>query len=359
VYSKAVPQMSDTTKPSGDLRNRGPSKSETKAADAKAQEATAAPSFLSKCAQNVGPILTTIGNISDAIQPHLVKLGTVFNQAQATLKQYHLDQFLPALLGLVLAFFGGQFVLTIATVEAFRLGGWEKTRAFLVVLQANYQEALKANREDDGRDDDHDGIPDVKQISKQQLASRKMLLFLKVCDPVKVSEAVNGVTAACCAVLATLRIQFARIVTLGVSIGNYLDKSVERHCRGPLEQHIPAEHHKWIGPGIGYACKTIGISLAWVAGRFLAALQSGLRGGQLFTRALLVYLKRTGYMTTEVDEKDPLFIGIALAVAVAGIWWQLKNFFQIPFPFNLLLFPLSIIEWVLSYVVGDVSTPAS
>jgi len=347
----------------GDLRNRGSSTTHAKASETKTSEGktieSGSPNLWSKAAQSVGPVLTTIGNISDALQPHVRKLEALAQQVHMRYQQYHADEFVPALLGLVLAFFGGQFVLTIATVEAFRLGGWEKTRACLVVLHDNYKIALEKSREDDSKDENNDGVADVKQISKQELASRKIVLFLRVCDPIKVSEALNGLSAACCAVLATLRIQFARVITLGVTIGNYMNKIVERQLRAPLEEMIPSEHHKWISPGIGYACKTLGISLAWIAGRFLAALQSGLRGGQIFTRALLAYLKRNGYMTGDIDEKDPLFIGIALAVSVAGIWWQLKNFFRVPFPFNLFLFPLSIVEWVLGFVVGDLSTPAS
>jgi len=96
------------------------------------------------------------------------------------MRQSNLDQFLPALLGLVLAFFGGEYVLTIATVEAFRLGGWEKAKACLGVLYVSYQTALKASREDDKCDDNNDGVPDVNQISKKELASRKLLLCLEV-----------------------------------------------------------------------------------------------------------------------------------------------------------------------------------
>lgn len=360
-------RMSDsTTKPADELRNRAPAnEAETKAPkeskEAKTSSSSSATenSFLTKCFQSAGPILTATGAVFDAVQPLVIKLCAFITQVRAAMRERNLDQFLPALLGLVLAFFGGEYVLTIATVEAFRLGGWDKTKTCLGILYTSYQTALKASREDDQRDDNNDGVADVKQISKKELASRKMLLCLEVCDPMEVTGALNGLTAACCAVLATLRIQFARIVTLGLSISQFLNAHAERHMRAPLQQVVPPKYHKWIGPGVSYACKSLGISLAWIAGRFLAAIQSGLRGGQLFTRCLFTYLRRTGHMTTDVDEKDPLFIGVSVVVACAGIWWQVKNFFRIPFPFNIVLFPLSLLESTLSFLVGDVTVPAA
>jgi hypothetical protein len=36
-------------------------------------------------------------------------------------------------------------------------------------------------------------------------------------------------------------------------------------------------------------------------------------------------------------------------LAAAGIYWQLKNWMTVPFPLNVLLFPLSILEEYLRW----------
>jgi hypothetical protein len=49
---------------------------------------------------------------------------------------------------------------------------------------------------------------------------------------------------------------------------------------------------------------------------------------------------------TQLDEN------IGMAVAFVGLYMQLKYGFSLPFPFNIVLAPLSITEWFLTMVVG-------
>ncbi len=46
---------------------------------------------------------------------------------------------MPLILGILLIFLGGQFPVLVAAVEAFRLVGWENTKASLVMLWEQYK----------------------------------------------------------------------------------------------------------------------------------------------------------------------------------------------------------------------------
>ena len=74
-----------------------------------------------------------------------------------------------ALVGLGLCFFGGKYCASIAAAEAFYLTGWyERTTRF--TLGQIYTEivlVVDANEKDDKKDDDGDGVADVKQLGAQ------------------------------------------------------------------------------------------------------------------------------------------------------------------------------------------------
>ena len=154
------------------------------------------------------------------------------------------DDFLPLLTGLIMVFYGGSIPLTIAAVEAFRLTGWDRTKSALVVLFEQFNRAVAASKKDDQVDDNNDGIADVKQIDSKALVQRKISLFLKVTDPMKVTEAVTALGSGCTAVLATLKNEFAQSITLGVSIADIFHKAAEKYLRPQLEAVVPKEHHK-------------------------------------------------------------------------------------------------------------------
>ncbi len=78
--------------------------------------------------------------------------------------------------------------------------------------------------QDDSRDDDNDGVPDVQQIDAKDLVTRKTLLFLKVTlsylshftfsqtvDPHRFTAAISGIQSGFLAVVAALKVQFAKV----------------------------------------------------------------------------------------------------------------------------------------------------
>ena len=63
-----------------------------------------------------------------------------------------------ACLGLGLCFCGGPYAASIAAVEAFRMTGWEQTRAALIDVREEMKRCQLANEADNKKDDDGNGI---------------------------------------------------------------------------------------------------------------------------------------------------------------------------------------------------------
>lgn len=303
----------------------------------------------------LSPVAGSIGAGLNAATPILEKFLAALQVGWLKLQPYHPEEFLPAICGLLLCFFGGSFVTLIAAVEAYQMTGWTETRSCLLVLYDNYKIVAKKNAADDLKDEDGDGVADVQQISKQDLATRKLALVAKSCDPGQVSAALTGINTGLIAVIATLRVKFARAITLGASIGDVCFKVVGPRVQEPLQLAVPKEYHKWISPLTSYACKSVGISIAWFFVRALTAVHSSIRGGQLLANGVAKYLHRQGQLKGKLEDVAPTVELLGIVAAVIGFMWQLTSFFSLPFPLNVLLLPVTLVESLLTWAVADTS----
>lgn len=179
------------------------------------------------------------------------------------LKPYHPELLLPSLIGIIMCFFGGSYMTLIAAVEAYRLCGYEQSLKCLRNIAEDSQKFASAYREDDVKDDNHDGIADVLQISKQDLVKRKALLFFRTIDPIRLSEALHGLNSGFLAVVATLKLQFAKAITLGHAIGTIIERPALQYIVPTVDNILPSEYKKWAVPIVSYTMKSMAISLAW------------------------------------------------------------------------------------------------
>eukprot|EP00638_Chattonella_subsalsa_P010007 CAMPEP_0117745950 /NCGR_PEP_ID=MMETSP0947-20121206/7667_1 /TAXON_ID=44440 /ORGANISM="Chattonella subsalsa, Strain CCMP2191" /LENGTH=330 /DNA_ID=CAMNT_0005563203 /DNA_START=83 /DNA_END=1072 /DNA_ORIENTATION=- len=295
--------------------------------------------------KTLGPMWTNFIKFLDIITPIIARIVSV--------TMLFLDvcptEILSALFGLALCFFGGTFVVTIAAIEAFRHSGWETTKGAIKVLYDEWEVFRLNSREDDEKDEDGDGIPDVKQVDATALASRKFKLFLVNCkDPNQVNIAISGIWTSTLAVLATLKIQFAQVIALGVSIGSMLRGPAKSFVGPALQRVMPQDYHKWIPSVLDWTCKAIAVSIAWFIQRVISAVQSGIRGGLMFSRNLMKYANKRGIISfTDEDSQIDEIVGWTLAAV--GIWFQLSHFFALPFPWNIILIPLRVLEYILMW----------
>lgn len=95
-------------------------------------------------------------------------------------------------------------------------------------------------------DKDRDGIPDVDELAAHELAGRRLMVVTRSVDPEKLSNALEGLTMATVAILATLRIKFAKAITLGRAIGQVMEDILSPFTTKMLEVGLPDNYEKWI-----------------------------------------------------------------------------------------------------------------
>jgi hypothetical protein len=95
----------------------------------------------------------------------------------------------------------------------------------------------------------------VLQISNAELLSRKSLLFLKVVEPDRVSRALTGILSGCMAVMAALKMKFAKTIALGNAIAVTIERPAEKYLLPHIEKVVPAEYQKWCRPVLVYTIK--------------------------------------------------------------------------------------------------------
>jgi len=119
--------------------------------------------------------------------------------------------------------------------------GWENTRSHLTMLWEEHQALMQVNSQDNGKDEDGNGVADVDEVSGKQLFTRKLQLFLAHANPERMNAAVGGLWHATLGVIGVLKIQFARTVTLGAAIGDVTSKTVGRAALPVITHLLPEQ----------------------------------------------------------------------------------------------------------------------
>ena len=114
---------------------------------------------------------------------------------------------LSALIGLGLSFCGGAYCASISAIEAVRMSGWDRTQSALEEIYTDARAMYEAY------------VADASTNADDDLLTRKLaVVAVAVKDPEKLSAALGGLYTSWLAVQAVLRIEFAKTITLGVSI---------------------------------------------------------------------------------------------------------------------------------------------
>jgi hypothetical protein len=265
--------------------------------------------------------------------------------------------------GATLCFFGGTYVAAIAAVEACRTMGGANMMAHINFVWSEIKTVQLANQKDDYVDADGDGIADVDQISATDLAKRKMLLAMtSVSEPQRLQNAIGALWATYIAVLATLRLEFARTTALALGIVEVIKLPVVR-LTGPLVSSLigPKLIH-WTDTIIDTTISFIAVVFAWYLQMVISAWNSALRGGRIFADALFNILIEKGWLDKCPDwlvggkpfDLDKCFLDeiVMALIAGGGLFFQLSSGFNPGFIINVLLFPLTIIEWFLRWQIS-------
>jgi len=265
--------------------------------------------------------------------------------------KYQMEDLVPALGGLVMCFFGGEFPLLIVAVESFLVTSWNPVKDAVSDLMQEFYKALEENKKDEQVDADNDGIPDVEQISDAAYYQRKFLLAARVLDPEKCTKALTACTQAFIVVLGAVKLTFVRALSLGAAIGEMGKRTVAKHATPKLTQLCPEEYRKWVPTAIDYLCTIGAVLLALAMQRLISAFHSAMRGGLIFVRKTLGYFNKLGFIKFDHEQSNLDEIA-GLALAAIGFLFQFSNGFSLWFPLNVLLFPVSFFEFSLQCIVA-------
>ena len=89
-----------------------------------------AAKFIRPYLDKATPALVAVGNLIDLAEPYFFAAVAYLQHVWLFLQPYHPHEFLPAITGFVLVFFGGNFFTLCAAVEAYRLVGFDETKAW-------------------------------------------------------------------------------------------------------------------------------------------------------------------------------------------------------------------------------------
>ena len=153
------------------------------------------------------------------------------------------------------------------------------------------------------------------------------------------------------AVVASLKLQFAKTLMLGSAIGDVATRPVLRHARPLLKRKLNEDVHKWIEPVMNCACRCLVMSTAFWFAAYISGLHSAIQGGQLFATSLARLLKHQGVISFDPANSN-LDEMAGFIVAIVGLWWQRS----VPMPILLavLLLPLRFAEWMLRVSIARV-----
>lgn len=284
--------------------------------------------------------------------PYIQQAHEKSTELLKNLEPYKLNLLGPAFFGFILCYFGGSYVTLIAAIEAYRIAGWDASVVAAESLYKDLVKVLEAEAKDSKKDDDNDGVADVAKLTPKDLLQRKIYVVLSTVDPHKVTNAIIAIQSGFMGVVATLRVEFAKAITLGSSIADNIDRVAQKYACPHLESLLPTDFRQWAPFIIRYFIKSICVSAAWSFQRVLSAVHSSIRGGMMISRNLFQYLAEMEVYKLDVD-KSQLDEAIGYALALMGLYWQLSWGFRLPFLLSIVLSPLSLAEYLLMwFIVG-------
>jgi hypothetical protein len=281
-------------------------------------------------------------------------------------KLYAIYKILPTniinmIFGVTLCFFGGTYFATFAAVEAaINLGGAD----LWVHLQTVWDEGSligTASLEDDELDLNKNNVRDVDEMSCNELINHKAkVAMIAVKDPARLQQALTCLFNVWIAVIATLQFQFARTVMVSLGIANMLIPMATKLVAPLLANLLGKDLCHWAPTIIDTTIKIIAVSIASFIQAVISAYYSALRGGKLFAVSALNIATERGWMDKFPDclaekpfDPDRSYLDEAIMYPLAGIGFYVQAIHAfglvLPFPWSLLLAPVTILEWILLF----------
>jgi len=179
-------------------------------------------------------------------------------------------------------------------------------------------------------------------------------------NPEKVDAALSAVYGVWVSVAAALSIQFARTISLALTIADALERPTNRFVGPVVKLAVPSEYEKWVPVVLSWIVKSIATSFAFYLQSIVSAVASALDGGLLMSRAMYEFCVAHGVTVFGLLPKDHrdsrVDEGLSYAFAGLGFYAQFRSNFSLPFPLNLLLSPFQFAEYYIRWVITKRAT---
>ena len=156
------------------------------------------------------------------------------------------------LVGFIFCFFGGLFPVLFAAIQAAEYGGRKAVMSALHDIADEILKIIEESKKDDKVDDDGDGKADVDELATKEFVQRKFLLVMKKMDPEKVDKALSSIYQVWLAVAAVLTIEFARAISLALSIAEFIKQPTNRYIAPIIKKVVPDDYDKWVPIILGW-----------------------------------------------------------------------------------------------------------
>lgn len=293
------------------------------------------------------PVLEAVTTVLPLLIDWVQKANDLWNKVP--------NDYLLLIVGTIFCFFGGVYPTLFAAIQAVKAGGFKDLKDALEDLAEEATKIMEASDKDDEVDKDNDGIADVEQIDDKDLILRKMNLVITKMNPSKVDTALSVIYRIWFAVIATLKVEFAMVITMALTLAEFMKKAINRVLRPIADHLIPEKYAKWVPVIIGWATKAFAMSIAWTVQSIVSALSSACEGGLIISRTGLKILVDKGItlggIIPEDDTETEIDEYASYILAMFGFLFQVKMGFSVPFPFNVFLLPLEISEWYIRWTI--------
>ena len=285
----------------------------------------------------------------EKLMPTLLKGYDKISGAWGGAQKYNPLQYSSLVVGLLMVFFGGTFGATIAAAETFKHLAYDDTKEAVAILYKQYEIADKAAE----KDEDANPLASGEEKRKAELRRRALIIFKSI-DPDAIQKALGAMWSGVFGVVCALRVKFAHAVTLGISIGDMTTGLFHRYGEKHIVNMLPDSLHKWVPMVSRYLCRTLAISLAWTLQIIIIAFHAALRGSNMFLNGIVHICVERGYIKKAMvpPKASARWNAIVYILAAIGFMYQAKAGFSVPFPLNLVLWPISILEFTLKMLIG-------
>ena len=296
------------------------------------------PEKYKESAAMVKPAILAVLKLVDLIIPYLPQLWILCKQAYAAVLPFW-DE-LSVIWGIILTFFGGSFMLTVTTIEAFRLVGNEKIVTAWKKIEDDVLRLVKEyNEQNTG----------TESLTPDKWVQKNGNIVLREVNPDDCRDALVGFYAGFGAVIACLRNQFAQVIALGVSFGGVLENHFGvSHVIPFIKALVPEEHWKWVPFLSQIVFRLPTTIIVWCLQRIISAFYSAMRGADILSNACLNFLHKRAIVKEEPNHKVRAFVSAVFTVL--GLSFQLSYGFGLPWFLSVPLLPFTLIEYVLGFL---------